>query len=143
MAEGSFFELKEDFLKPTVDVVFLIESKSCNMVQSKRNLYSHLASSISNEMKNQSINVKYAVIAFGGAGAVENPQIISHNGEIFTSNVNLRRFVNHLKEGNGTSDVFTALTTASKIIFRPGSAKIFILSLCSKCEYNFLKVSLN
>lgn len=91
-------------------------------------------------MKNQSIDVKFAVVAFGGSGELENPQIVSHNGEVFTTSSNIRRFLNHLKEGNGTSDVFTALTIASKIIFRSGSAKIFVLSLCSKCEYNFLKV---
>lgn len=94
---------------------------------------------MSTEFKNQSIDAKYSVFGYGAA-EFENPQSVTLNGEVFTTQQHIKRYFNHLKKGNGTSDVFTALTIASKTIFRPGSIKIFILSLCSKCEYNFLKV---
>jgi hypothetical protein len=132
--------LKDESISQTVDIVFLVESKSCNVENLKRNFFSNLVNTMSSEFKNQSIDAKFSVIGFGGTGEFENPQSVTLNGEFFTTSQHIKRYFNHLKSGNGASDVFTALTVASRTIFRPGSVKIFILSLCSKCEYNFLKV---
>lgn len=129
---------------PAVDVVFLMESRSCNIETAHKKLLALLVSSIVNEFKIASIDhQRFAVVTFGGSGEFEQPRSITSNGHVFTSAHNVQSYFNHLKDGNGTSDVFTAITIASKLIFKPGSVKIFVLSLCSKCEVNLLKVKIN
>lgn len=134
-------ELKEDQIIPAVDVVFLVESRSCNVEQPKKTLLSSLASTIASEFKRASIDQhRFAVVTFGGSKELAQPRSITSNGHVFTSAENVESYFDHLKDGEGTSDVFTAITIASKLIFRPGAIKIFVLSLCSKCEFNSLKV---
>lgn len=126
---------------PAVDIVFLMESRSCNVESSQKKLLATLVSSMVNEFKISSIDhQRFAVVTFGGSNEFEQPKSITSNGHVFTSAQNVQTYFNHLRNGNGTSDVFTAITIASKLIFKPGAVKIFILSLCSKCEFNLLKV---
>lgn len=126
---------------PAVDVVFLMETRACNVEASKKNLLKTLSSSISSELKLQSIDrVRFAVIAFGGSNEFKEPRSVTSNGKVFTTARNVETYFNHLRDGNGTSDVFTAITMASKLIFEPGAVKIFVLSLCTKCEVNLLNV---
>lgn len=126
---------------PAVDVVFLIESRPCNMERSKKALMLSLVSSLASEFKHVSIDhQRFAVVTFGGSDEFSQPRSITSNGNVFTSAQNIPAYFNHLREGEGTSDVFTAITSASKLIFKPGAVKIFVLSLCSKCEFNMMKV---
>lgn len=128
---------------PAVDVVFLMDAKACNVESDKRKLISALITSLTAEFKLSSINhVRFAVVTFGGSNEFEKPRSVTSNGHVFTSAQNVQTYFNHLKEGNGTSDVFTTIAIASKLIFKPGAVKIFVLSLCSKCEFNLLKVIL-
>lgn len=49
-------------------------------------------------------------------------------------------FLNHLKTGNGSSDILTAITAATSMLsFTPGASKIFILLPCSNCSSKFMK----
>ena len=126
---------------PAVDVVFLMESKSCNVELTQQKLLSSLVSSLTTELKHLSIDHhRFAVVTFGGSNEFERPRSITSNGQVFTTEQNIQTYFNHIKDGNGTSDVFTAITVASKLIFKPGAVKIFVLVLCSKCEFNLLKV---
>lgn len=126
---------------PAVDVVFLIESRSCNIDASKKKMLSTLVTSLTTEFKYLSIDHhRFAVVTFGGSNEFEQPRSITSNGHVFTSAQSIPKYFNHLRDGNGTSDVFTAIAVASKLIFKPGAVKIFVLSLCSKCDFNLLKV---
>lgn len=128
---------------PAVDVVFLMESKACNVDASKKKLLNALVTSMAAEFKAASIeHHRYAVVSFGGSNEFEQPRSITSNGHVFTSAQNIQTYFNHLRDGNGTSDVFTTITIASKLIFKPGAVKIFVLSVCSKCEFNLLKVKI-
>jgi hypothetical protein len=128
---------------PAVDVVFLLEAKSCNVEASNKKLLSAVVSTMGAEFKHASIdNHRFALVTFGGNNEFEQPKAITSNGQVFTNAQNIETYFNHLKNGNGTSDVFTAITIASKLIFKPGAVKVFVLSLCSKCEFNLLKVSI-
>lgn len=141
ITEGTFTELKDESVIPSVDIVFLVESKPCNVEQTKQKLLSALVSSISSELKLLSIDhLRFAVITFGGSKEFDQPRSITSHGHVFTSAQNIQTYFEHLKAGNGTSDVFTVITVASKLIFQPAAVKIFILSLCSKCDFNSLKV---
>lgn len=141
ITEGTFTELKDDQVVPSVDVVFLVESRACNAEASKKSLLSALATSIAAEFKQVSIDQhRFAVVTFGGTKELAQPRSITANGHVFTSARNVESYFNHLQDGDGTSDVFTAITIASKLIFTPGSIKVFVISLCSKCEFNLQKV---
>lgn len=141
ITEGTFTELKDDLVIPAVDIVFLMESRACNVEETQRKLLTSLVSSITSEFKSASIeHHRFAVVTFGGSNEFAQPRSITSNGHVFTSAKNVQSYFNHLKDGNGTSDVFTAITIASKLVFKPGAVKIFVLSLCSKCEFNLLKV---
>lgn len=141
ITEGTFTEIKDDLVIPAVDVVFLIESRTCNVEETQKKLLTSLVSSITTEFKAASIDHhRFAVVTFGGSNEFAQPRSITSNGHVFTSAKNIKSYFNHVRDGNGTSDVFTAITIASKLVFKPGAVKIFILSLCSKCEFNILKV---
>jgi hypothetical protein len=139
ITEGEFVTIKEENITPAVDVVFVMESRSCNVETTKKKLLLSLVSSMVNEFKYLSVvEPRFAVVPFGAE--FQKPSSITLNGQVFTNDENIHLYFNHLKDENGTSDVFTALTVASKLAFKPGAAKILVLSLCTKCEFNLLKV---
>lgn len=141
ITEGTFTTLKDDMVTPAIDVVFLLESKACNVELTQQNLLSALVTSLTAELKHMSIDHhRFAVVTFGGSNEFEKPRSVTSNGQVFTTAENVQSYFSHVKNGNGTSDVFTAITTASKLIFKPGAVKMFVLLLCSKCEFNVLKV---
>lgn len=144
ITEGTFTELKDNVLTPSVDVVFLMEAKSCNVEFIQHNLMSTLMTAMSSEFEHLSIDQhRYAVVTFGGSNEFDQPRSVTSSGQVFASAKDSGLYFKHLKAGNGSSDVFTAITVASKLIFKPGATKIFVLFICSTCEFNLLKVSKN
>ena len=143
ISEGTFAELSQYMIVPAVDIVFIMELGSCNVEASKKTLLSSLVTSMVTEFKHLSIDhQRFAVVTYGGSGDYETPRTITSNGNVFTSAQNVNSYFNHLINGTGTGDVFSAIvTTASKLVFKPGAAKVFVLSLCTKCEHNLLRVS--
>lgn len=84
--------------------------------------------------------IRYAVLAFGGSNEYDKATSIVVNGDTFTSIKNLPLFLNHLKTGNGSSDIMVAITAATSMLsFTPGASKIFILLPCSDCSSKFMK----
>jgi hypothetical protein len=142
ISEGDFTTLHEDSIQPSVDVVFIMEAKECNVNPTKKALLNTLVASMTTEFKQQSIEkVRFAVTMFGSE-RFQKPRSLTIDGKVFTDGKRIQQYFDHLKEGNGTTDVFTALTIASKLVFTPGASKVFVLSLCSKCEFNSMKVKL-
>lgn len=78
----------------------------------------------------------YAVVAFGGLEPFDKPRTIFYERNVFTSNPNqLADYFDHIKTGNGTNkDILMAISTASRLNFRPGVSKTFILLSCSTCQ---------
>jgi hypothetical protein len=121
------------------DIVFITEL--CHINVAKKKLFSTLISSLVTEFKLLSVtNPRFAVVPFGGSKEFKKPRSITINGHVFTEEDKIRLCFEHLKEENSTGDVLSALAVASKLVFKPGAVKIFVLSLCSKCNYNSLKV---
>lgn len=142
VTEGAFVKLKDDELKPSVDVVFLMESKDCNAGATKKLMLNTFVKQFTQELKTQSINeVRFSVMTFGGSGEYEKPKSITSDGKVFTDAKNIKAYFDHLKTDKGSkSDVFSVVTKASELIFKPGAVKVFVLSLCSECQLNLLKV---
>lgn len=142
ITEGVFKTFKDGELQPSVDVVFLIESKKCNIESSRKKMLTTFVTSLTKELKTISIDdVRFAVVAFGGSGDFEKPKTITSNGKVFTDAKSIQMYFDHVTSTDGTNaDVFSAVTKASELIFKPGAVKIFVLSLCSECQLNLIKV---
>lgn len=143
ITEGTYTNLTDNLIVPTVDVVFIMEMGSCNTDSYKKSLFNALVTSIGSEFKQQSIeNHRFAVVTYGGLGPFSKPTSVTSNGNVFTNAQNVNSHFNHLKNETGNIDVFTAIASATKLIFKPGSVKIFVLSLCTKCKSNLFEVNI-
>lgn len=75
-------------------------------------------------------------MAFGGVEPYDKPRSIIYERNVFTSKPDqLAEYFAHINTGNGTSkDILLAISTASRLNFRPGVSKTFILLSCSSCS---------
>lgn len=81
-------------------------------------------------------------MAFGGKSPFDEPRSIVYNSKIFThDHRELTHYFNHIKMENGKNiDIFHAIVSASKLIFRPGASKTFILIPCTECVSEEMKL---
>uniref|UniRef100_A0A182J4N7 Vitellogenin domain-containing protein n=1 Tax=Anopheles atroparvus TaxID=41427 RepID=A0A182J4N7_ANOAO len=133
--EGSFVPLRDEGVPAAADVVFIVEAKPCNerFVQTKSiNL---LVDHINRELQVLKINdTRYGVVAFGGPAPFDRAHSVVVGNHVFERHDRLQPFFEHIAIGNGTNeDIFDAIILASKLIFRPGVSKTFILLPCSRC----------
>lgn len=118
-----------------------METGACNSDNYKKSLLNALVTSIANEFKQQSIdNQRFAVVTYGGVGPFSKPSSVTANGNVFANAQNVNTHFDHVKNESGNIDVFTAIASATKLVFQPGSVKIFVLSLCTKCKSNLFEV---
>lgn len=88
--------------------------------------------------------IRYAVVTYGGVPPFDKPRSIVYNKLIFNNAVDIEHHFKHIKTGAGSmNDTFEALSVASKLIFRPGASKTFILMPCGPCNASNMRVSIN
>lgn len=140
--EGTFIKLKLDLVPKSADIVFIVEAKSCNENIMDSKSVMTFATSLNKELITANItNNRYSVVTFGGNRPFDKPRSVVINNEIFTEFNQLSLYFEHIKTGNGSNnDVYEAISTASKLIFKPGVSKIFILMPCSNCSASDMKV---
>ncbi|EDW03099.1 uncharacterized protein LOC6561417 [Drosophila grimshawi] len=134
--EGTFMELSGADIPHSSDVVFIVEAKPCNANLKEAKSIMTIVSSIEEQLRAAKLtNNRYAVVAFGGVSPYEKPRSIIYEHNVFTSNPNqLADYFAHISTGNGSSnDILMAISTASRLNFRPGVSKTFILLSCSSC----------
>lgn len=87
--------------------------------------------------------LRYAVIAFGSQlPPFDYPRTISNNNAVFINSTKiLRQYLKHAttftKDYDGStakSDIMHAISTASRLNFRTGVSKTFIIISCSRCD---------
>lgn len=124
-------------------MVFIVEAKECNKNMTLNKSIMTVVNALNMEFNNLNItNNRYSVVAFGGPAPFDKPRSIVFNNEVFTDFSNLTLYFDHIKSGAGTyNDTFDAITFASKLIFRPGASKTFILLPCQSCLPNAMRVS--
>lgn len=136
IAEGDFKRLENDKVPRSADVVFIVEAKSCNRDLKLNNSMELLITQLSKELNDRNLTAnRWSLVAFGGDGVYDEPRSIILDGQIFTKNV--VRFVDyfdHVPVGSGNQDIFAAIGFASRLVFRAGVSKTFILMPCSHCE---------
>lgn len=136
IAEGQFRRLEGKNVPMSTDVVFIVEGKSCNRDIKQNRSMEQLVSQLSKELKDQGLeDTRWSLVVFGADGVFEQPRSVVFDGQIFTKNT--ARFVDyfdHVPVGDGSRDVFAAIVFATKLVFRAGVSKTFILMPCSHCE---------
>lgn len=145
MPEGTFLKLERNELPNTTDVVFIVEAGQCNQDLIRNKHILHLVNSMQKDFNQINIkNNRFAVIVFGGEPPFDRPRSIVHNNQIFTDSTLLKHFFSHIRATNQSTnnDVFEAISVASKLVFRPGASKTFVLLPCSSCSSDSMRVSL-
>ncbi|TDG46759.1 hypothetical protein AWZ03_006806 [Drosophila navojoa] len=135
--EGKFIELSGADIPRSSDVVFIVEAKACNQNLKETKSIMSVVASIEEQLQAAKItNNRYAVLAFGGVEPYDKPRSIIYERNVFTSRPEqLAEYFAHINTGNGTSkDILLAISAASRLNFRPGVSKTFILLSCSSCS---------
>ncbi|XP_076760898.1 apolipoprotein lipid transfer particle [Xylocopa sonorina] len=136
LAEGQFVKLEGARLPSSTDVVFIVEGKECNRGAKQNRSIDQLVIQMSKELRDQRLtDNRWSLVVFGADGVFDGPRSVVFDGRIFTKNV--ARFIDyfdHVPIGEGSRDVFAAIAFASKLVFRAGVSKTFVLMPCSNCE---------
>ncbi|XP_065216942.1 uncharacterized protein Apoltp isoform X2 [Planococcus citri] len=133
--EGDFVHLDGKKVPQSSDIVFIVEAKPCNKdLLAKKNIQ-HLISTLNKEaVSNRYTNNQYALVVFGGDGVHDGAHSIILNDKVFANNSTFPKYFENINIGNGNSDIFAAIRFASKLSFRIGVSKTFILIPCSNCD---------
>lgn len=136
VAEGQFRRLEGENVPMSTDVVFIVEGKSCNRDIKQNRSMEQLVSQLNKELKDKGLeDTRWSLVVFGADGVFDQPRSVVFDGHVFTKNT--ARFVDyfdHVPVGDGSPDVFAAIVFATKLVFRAGVSKTFILMPCSHCE---------
>ncbi|XP_017854431.2 uncharacterized protein LOC108607859 [Drosophila busckii] len=134
--EGTFMELSDADIPHSSDVVFIVEAKPCNDKLEQDKSIMTIVESLEEQLQAAKLtHNRYAVVAFGGLSPYDKPRSIIYDRNVFTSQpAQLSNYFAHIKTGNGSSnDILSAISMASRLNFRPGVSKTFILLSCSRC----------
>ncbi|XP_005177435.1 apolipophorins [Musca domestica] len=134
--EGTFVELAAPEIPRSSDVVFIVEAKPCNVNLKENKNIMTVVDTIEEQLRANGItNNRYAVVTFGGVAPFDTPRSIYYENSVFThDHQKLEQYFDHINANNGTnSDILQAISVASRLDFRPGVSKTFILLSCSNC----------
>lgn len=136
MEEGQFKRLEGGHVPMSSDVVFIVEGKECNRDVKQNRSVEQLVTQLSKELRDQGLaDNRWSLVVFGADGVFDRPRSVVFDGQVFTKNV--ARFIDyfdHVPVGDGNRDIFDAIVFATKLVFRAGVSKTFVLMPCSHCE---------
>ncbi len=115
-------------LKNDVDLVVMISERK--NVRKMRRTIATMLYYVNKGLEKKGFNTRYALIGFGGNGVHEKPHYHVRRGKFFRSAADLTSLIKELpytEESNNTNDVFAAIKLASKLQFRPGARKVFLM----------------
>ncbi|XP_058818906.1 uncharacterized protein LOC131681859 [Topomyia yanbarensis] len=140
--EGTFVSMKDDEIPQTTDIVFIVEAKLCNKNITTAKSIMTMVQSLHKELLEYNItDNRYSVLSFGGISPFDKPRSVIVNDNVFVTHEFIEPFFNHIVTENSTNDdIFDAIIVASKLVFRPGATKTFILLPCSKCATSSMKL---
>ncbi|CAH1394070.1 unnamed protein product [Nezara viridula] len=142
--EGDFTRLESDLVPQSTDVVFIMEAKECNQYMRDRRMVHTFATILAKELSNVGIaKNRYAVVTYGGDGVFDQPHNIVVKNQVFTNENDLPNYFEKIVSGNGNTDIFNALRYATKLQYRAGVSKTFILIPCSDCDLANMTIEYN
>lgn len=141
LPEGEFIMFQDDEVPQSADIVFIVEAKDCNANISIQRNINQLINLLNKELTElKLVDNRFALVVFGGPGIWSKPRSVIINNEIFTNAQSYVHYFDNIPTGNGSSDIFNAITFAKSLIYRPGVSKSIILLPCTKCELENMKV---
>ncbi|XP_050082628.1 uncharacterized protein LOC126569520 [Anopheles aquasalis] len=140
--EGMFVNLTDNAVPAAADIVFIVEAKPCNERFVHMKSIKLLIEAITQELKELNIvDTRFGVVAFGGPAPFDRPYSIAVGNADFERYDRFEPFLEHITTGNGTNDdIFNAIMIASKLVYRPGASKTFILLPCSRCHMSRMRL---
>lgn len=143
LSEGEFRQLEGDMVPKSSDIVFIVEAKECNKDIRSNKSIDLIISQMNKELQESGlVDNHYSLVIFGGDGVYNRPKNLVLDNLVFTNNAT--KFADYFKNipiGNGNQDIFGAVAFASKLVFRAGVSKTFILLPCSRCSQHNQSVS--
>ena len=128
-------EFKQAASKKALDVVIMVSQKETQagfMDKSVKKFFKLLHGMLKNKKK---MNVKYAVVGFGGAGLAEEAHVRSYNKDHFSNLNDALTIIKSMKYDGAqesSNDAYMAISEAAQLPFRAGSSKVFILFNANK-----------
>jgi len=115
------------------DVVFLIERKSTCPSNFYQEQVSELTGLIDRQLESQgTTNNRFGIVGFGGKGQLASPHLITSGSKIMSTAEHATTSLKAIykQDGEGASDVFSALKYAVDLPYRPGAGKTVVLVTC-------------
>lgn len=139
-------EFKQKPLKKALDIVILVSQKEAQKKYMNKSVNKFLNLLHSMLKTKKKMNIKYAVVGFGGAGVAEEAHVKSYNKEAFGTLKNALNIIKSMKfdgEEQTTNDAYMAISEAAGLPFRAGSSKLFVLFNANKHEAHKLGSSID
>ncbi|CAH0598289.1 unnamed protein product [Chrysodeixis includens] len=146
--EGTFHILQ--YIPNSTDVVFIVEAQYCNKNLRKNKNMDLFVEAFDTKMQENGLSDnRYAIVGFGGRGVYRRPRALYVNNDVFTNSIEISQHLDNfiidkadLVRGNRSSrtDMFAALSFATRLPFRAAVPKTFILMPCSKCDSAFMRL---
>lgn len=141
VAEGEFVSLDAASVPQSADIVFIIEAKDCNKDVRQRKKLDEIVQQLNRELNVHGVrDNRYSVVLFGGDGVYNKPRSVVINSNVFTEHHFISSYFDHIPIGNGSLDIYAAISYSAKLIFRPGVSKTFVLLPCTSCQESNMKL---
>ncbi len=131
-------------MKKDVDVVVLVSERKS--VRKIRRTIATMLYYVNKDLEYKGFNTKYAVIGFGGKGVNEKPHFLMRRGQFFRNAAEMTSMVKEIPftgDSSNTNDAYDAINMASKMQFRPGARKVFMLFNFDEQKSGFFGPSLD
>ncbi|KAJ8708722.1 hypothetical protein PYW08_010104 [Mythimna loreyi] len=146
--EGSFHELQ--YIPNSSDVVFLVEAQRCNTNLRKAKNMDLFVEAFDIKMQaNGFSDNRYAIVGFGGRGVYRRPRALYVNNKVFTNSIEISQHFDSFvidkadavrSNRSVRTDMFAALSFATRLPFRAAVPRTFILMPCSRCDSAFMRL---
>eukprot|EP00914_Ancora_sagittata_P028296 GHVO01055748.1.p1 GENE.GHVO01055748.1~~GHVO01055748.1.p1 ORF type:complete len:433 (+),score=60.24 GHVO01055748.1:133-1299(+) len=132
--EGQNFTLQGETVPQSADVVFILEHAECN--QEVLNKLKDVVDDMEVAYKRMGItNNRYSIVGYGASGSLNAAHVRTMDGQIFNTHDKFLLGLDEFTQTKGESaDALSAIFYASKLPFRAGVSKTFVIVPCSTCQ---------
>ena len=111
-----------------VDVVVMVSERA--KARSLRRTLALMIFNLNKRLEKRGLATRYSLVGFGGDKVHEEPHVQTINGQVFSTVGQLSSIIKEMPytgEERNTNDAYAAISLASKLNFRPGARKVFIV----------------
>ena len=111
-----------------VDVVVMVSERA--KARSLRRTIALMIFNLNKRLVKRGFATRYSLVGFGGDKVHEEPHVQTINGRVFSTAGQLSSIIKEMPytgEERNTNDAYAAISLASKLNFRPGARKVFVV----------------